>query len=84
MPTVWRCGGSFLLASCGGASGAAALGWLWDAPPPQLLGALRPIHFGVGVIRDHSLFGAAEAWALGPSVTTVLNPTVMNVSRFTG
>ena len=32
------------------------LGWPCAAPPPPLLGVLRPIPFGVGVICDPLLF----------------------------
>ena len=28
------------------------VGWLWAAPPSLLLGVLRPISFGVGVICE--------------------------------
>ena len=37
------------------------LGWPSAAPPPPLLGVLRPISFGVGVICDSFCFcGACE------------------------
>ena len=40
------------------------LGWLWAAPPPPFLGVLRPVAFGVGVIR-HTLFFSLDCTVSG-------------------
>ena len=36
------------------------LGWLWAAPPPLLLGVLRPIPLRVGVVCGSSSFCGRE------------------------
>ena len=60
------------------------LGWPCAAPPPPLLGVLRPISFEVGVICDFICVGFVFSWQHSPWAWRVIVRTFHLLVRHTG